>query len=163
PSSPGSSSPTRSRSRRSAGLWGTSAQPNGASSFPRRGSRRPAAARSSVVLPAPFRPMRATRSPGRTTRSTPPRTSRWPSANPALHHRDDAVGVDEAALQAMLGQDYRHPPFLVQPPQQPDQLVAGHRVELRGGLIEKDEARAQHQRGGERDPLKLAARQRIRG
>ena len=64
PSGPGSSSPTRSRTSRSPGACGTSAQPAGASALPRRGSTRPAIARRSVDFPAPFRPISATTSPG---------------------------------------------------------------------------------------------------
>jgi hypothetical protein len=42
----------------------------------------------------------------------------------------------------VLGEHDGHPPLLVQPPQQADQLLAGDRVELRGGLVEADQARS---------------------
>ena len=41
----------------------------------------------------------------------------------------------------MLGEQDRHPPLLVEPAQQPDQLVAGDRVELRRRLVEQDQRR----------------------
>ena len=46
---------------------------------------------------------------------------------------------------------------LVQPPQQPDQLVPGHRIQLRGRLVEHDQLRAPRERGAERHALQLAA------
>ena len=48
---------------------------------------------------------------------------------------------------------------LVEPPQRPDQLIAGDRVELRGRLVEHDQRGAAGERGAERDALELAAGQ----
>ena len=75
----------------------------------------------------------------------------------------DPIGRGEAALQAVLGEQDRDPPLLVEPAQQPDQLVAGDRVELGGRLVEQDQARAGDQRRGERDPLQLAAGEGVDG
>jgi hypothetical protein len=70
--------------------------------------------------------------------------------------------VREAALEAVLGEHDGGPPLLVEPPQQPDELVAGDRVELRGRLVEEHEPRAAGERGAERDALQLAAGQLAR-
>ena len=48
---------------------------------------------------------------------------------------EDAVGGGEAALEAVLGEQDRYPPLLVQAAEEPDQLVAGYGVELGGWLI----------------------------
>ncbi len=77
----------------------------------------------------------------------------------AAGHRDHPVGRRQAALQAMLDQQYRRVGLLVEPAQLPDQLVARHGVQLRGRLVEQDQRRARDERGGERDPLQLAAGQ----
>ena len=63
----------------------------------------------------------------------------------------------------MFGQQHRHPPLLVQPSQQPDQLVAGDRVELRGRLVEQHQPRPRHQRRRQRHPLQLAAGEGVDG
>ncbi len=78
-------------------------------------------------------------------------------------HRDHAIGGGEAALEPVFGEQDRHPPLLVQPPQQPDQLVAGDGVELGGGLVEQDEPGPGDERGGEGDPLQLAPREGVDG
>ena len=54
----------------------------------------------------------------------------------------DPVGGGEAALEPVLGEQDRHPPLLVEAAQQPDQLVAGDRVELGGRLVEEDQRAA---------------------
>ena len=78
-------------------------------------------------------------------------------------HCDHAVGGGEAALEAVFGQQDRDAPLLVQAAQQPDQLVAGHRVELGGGLVEEDELGAGHQGRGEGYALQLAAGEGVDG
>src|SRR5207342_676124 len=78
-------------------------------------------------------------------------------------HGDDAVGGGEAALEAVLGEQDRHAPLLVEAAQQPDQLVAGDRVELGGRLVEEDELRAGDEGGGEGDALQLATGERVDG
>ena len=72
--------------------------------------------------------------------------------------RDHAVGRGQAALEAVLGQDDRRAPFLVEPPQQPDELVAGDRVELGGRLVEQHQPRAA--RRAPRPARRAAARRR---
>ena len=57
----------------------------------------------------------------------------------------------------MLGQQHGQLQILVQPPQQPDQLIPGHRIELRGRLIQAHDRRPAGQRGPERRPLQLTA------
>ena len=54
----------------------------------------------------------------------------------AVRHRDHAVGGRQAALQTVLRHDDRGSPVLVEPPQLPDELVAGHGVELGGRLVQ---------------------------
>ena len=71
--------------------------------------------------------------------------------------RDHAVGGRQAALEAVLGEHDRRLPLLVEPAQQPDQLVAGDRVQLRGRLVEQHQPRAARERRAERDALLLAA------
>jgi hypothetical protein len=78
-------------------------------------------------------------------------------------HGDHAIGRRQAALEAMLAQHDRRVPLLVEPSQQADQLVAGDRVELRGGLVEQHHARASRERGAERHALLLAAGELVRG
>ena len=46
--------------------------------------------------------------------------------------RDDPVRSAEAALEPVLAEQHGHTPFLVEPPQEPDQLIAGDRVVIRG-------------------------------
>ena len=82
-------------------------------------------------------------------------------ADPPRLDRDHPVGCRQAALQPVFGEQHRHPPLLVQPPQQPDQLVAGDRVELRGRLVEQHQPRPRHQRRRQRHPLQLAAGQGV--
>ena len=62
----------------------------------------------------------------------------------------------------MLDEHDRRPPLLVEPAQQPDELVAGDRVELRGRLVEQHEPRPPGERRAERDALQLAAGQLVR-
>ena len=76
--------------------------------------------------------------------------------------REHAVGGAEAALEAVLDEHDRRPPLLVEAPQQPDELVAGDRVELRGRLVEQHEPRPAGERRAERDALQLAAGQLVR-
>ncbi len=78
-------------------------------------------------------------------------------------HRNGAVGGAEAALQAVLGEDDRHPPLFVQPAQEADELVARDRIELRRGLVEQHQLRAPDQRGRERDTLELPAGEGVHG
>ena len=85
-----------------------------------------------------------------------PEGSRSQAISPRVH-RDHAVGRAEAALEAMLDQQHRRLRLLVEPAQLPDQLVAGDRVELRGGLVEQHQRRAGDERRGERHALQLAA------
>ncbi len=77
--------------------------------------------------------------------------------------RDHPIGGTQAALQAVLGEQDRRLPLLVEAAQQPDQLVAGDGVELRGRLVEQQHPRAARERGAERDALLLAARELVRG
>ena len=84
-------------------------------------------------------------------------------ADPAALHRHHPVGGGKAALEPVFGQQHRHPPLLVQPPQQPDQLVAGDRVELRGRLVEQHQPRSRDQRRRQGNPLQLAAREGVDG
>ena len=79
----------------------------------------------------------------------------------AAIERDGAVGGGQAAFQAVLGDHDRGAPLLVEPPQEPDQLVARHRVELRGGLVEQQQLRPVGQRPRQRDPLQLATGERV--
>ena len=65
PASPGSSSPTRSRTKHVARVLGQQGHAARRSTRPRAGSISPAAPRSRVLLPAPLRPISATRSPAR--------------------------------------------------------------------------------------------------
>ena len=83
------------------------------------------------------------------------------AGHPAVHQRDHAVGGGQAALEPVLGHHHRGAPVLVEAPQQPDQLVAGHGVELRGGLVEQQQLGAVDHRGGDRHALQLAAGQRV--
>ena len=102
PASPGSSSATRSRTSMSAGLCGRRAHPRGAASDPRAGSSSPAAARSRVLLPAPFRPMSATRSPGASSRSSPRSTSRDPARRVELD--PEVASLERRRLRAATRQ-----------------------------------------------------------
>jgi len=70
---------------------------------------------------------------------------------------DHAIRGAEAPFEPVLGDHDGRPPLLVEAPQQPDKLVARHRVELRGGLVEQHQPRAAGQRGGERHALLLAS------
>src|SRR5205809_519006 len=58
----------------------------------------------------------------------------------------------------MLGTEHRHPPLLVQPYQEADQLVARDRVELRGGLVQQRQPRPADQGGSDRHPLSVVVR-----
>ena len=90
------------------------------------------------------------------------RARRRVAGDRAVAQRDHAVGVRQAALEPVLGEHDRRAPLLVEPAQQPDQLVAGDRVELRGRLVEQHERRAPGERGAERDALQLAAGELVR-
>ena len=79
-------------------------------------------------------------------RARPPTTSASDGAAsqaiaPSSHHHD-AVGVRQAALEPVLGEHDRRPPLLVEPAQQPDELVARDGIQLRGRLVEQHDARA---------------------
>ena len=63
----------------------------------------------------------------------------------------------------MLGKQDRRLPLLIEPAEQPYQLVAGDRVELRSGLVEQHELRPARERCRERDALLLAPRKVVRG
>ena len=91
------------------------------------------------------------------------RARRRVAGDRAVAQDDDAVGVRQAALEPVLGEDDGGPLFLVEAAQQPDQLVAGDGVELRGRLVEQDERRAAGERRAERDALQLAAGELVRG
>ena len=80
----------------------------------------------------------------------------------AALERDHAVGGGEAALEAVLGEHDRGAPLLVDAPQDAEQLVARHGVELGGRLVEQQQPRAAGQRRAERDALELAAGQLVR-
>ena len=80
---------------------------------------------------------------------------------PAVAQLDHPVGGGQAALQAVLGEQDRGPPLLVEPAQDAEQLVARDRVQLRGRLVEQQQPRPPRQRGGERDALQLAAAQLV--
>ena len=71
----------------------------------------------------------------------------------------DAIGVGEAALEPVLGEHDRRPPLLVQPPQQPHELVARDGIQLRGRLVEQHDARLARERCAERHALQLTAGQ----
>ena len=246
------------------GFCSSSATRPAASTRPRVGASSPLAWRSSVDLPAPLRPISATRSPGASARSTPRRTARPPerscqtprkasagggSARPrrasaprprrgrsrrgarprragagarrrlvveqpvraqrrarlldaarrraqagareqprarrrqrrrplgrplqeaarrrvagqrAAVEGEHAVGGAEAALEAVLDEHDRRPPLLVEAAQQPDELVAGDRIELRGRLVEQQDPRPAGERRAERDALQLAAGELVR-
>jgi hypothetical protein len=83
------------------------------------------------------------------------------AGQPAVLEDQDAVRGAQAPLQAVLGEDDRRPPLLVQPAQEPHELVARDGIELGGRLVEQDELRATGERGAERDPLQLAARELV--
>ena len=76
--------------------------------------------------------------------------------------RDHAVDRRQAALEAVLGEHDRRLPLLVEPAQQPDQLVAGNGVQLRGRLVEQHQPRPAGERRAERDALLLAAGELVR-
>jgi hypothetical protein len=80
----------------------------------------------------------------------------------AVAHHDDAIRRGQAPLEAVLGQDDRRPPLLVQPPQEPDQLVAGDRIQLRGRLVQQHQPGSARQRRAQRDALQLATAQLAR-
>ena len=61
----------------------------------------------------------------------------------------------------MLGHDDGRAEFLVEAPQEPDELVARDRVELGGRLVEQEQRRTVDHRRGDRDALQLAARERV--
>ena len=77
------------------------------------------------------RPLAGSRVGRRRTRSAPASTATTRSA------------ADRQRSSRCSASSDGHPPLLVQPPQQPDQLVAGDRVELRGRLVEQHQPRAQ--------------------
>ena len=80
------------------------------------------------------------------------------AGEPPAREREHPVAGREAALEPVLGHQNGRPRLLVQPPEHPDELVAGDRVELRRRLVEDDESRAVNERGRQRHPLQLAAR-----
>ena len=136
-----------------------------------RAAARSRAAPAPAARPARSRPTRASRSPARASltdagsgRARPARTGARPGVasagvasaaqarklarrrrrrrSRALDQRDHAVGRRQAALEPVLGDHHGRAPVLVQPPQQPDQLVARDRVELRGRLVEQQQRAA---------------------
>ena len=78
-------------------------------------------------------------------------------------HRDHAVGGRQAALEALLDQHDGGVALLVEPAQQPDQLVAGDRVQLGGGLVQQHQLGPGGERARERHPLQLAAGELLGG
>ena len=72
----------------------------GGVTVPRTGSSSPAAARSSVLLPAPLRPISATRSPGSIARSRPRRTSRGPPPSSSSTQRSRSSSAARARSPA---------------------------------------------------------------
>ncbi len=80
-----------------------------------------------------------------------------------LLHRHYPVRCGQATLQTVFGQQDRDPPLLVQSAQKPDQLIAGDRVELGGGLVEEDQTGASNKGGGECHALQLASGERVNG
>ena len=55
---------------------------------------------------------------------------------------DHPIREAQAPLEPVLGEQDRHVGILVHPPQQPDQLIAGNRVQLRCGLVEDQKSAA---------------------
>ena len=148
PASP-RSAPTR--ARRSASRSSPRARSAARASLtPAGGGRRPAP-RGTCAPPASAARARASAAQARNA------ARRRVAGDRAVGQRDDAVGGRQAALEPVLGEQDRRPPLLVEPPQQPDQLVAGDGVELRGRLVEQHQPRAARQRRAERDALQLAA------
>ena len=84
------------------------------------------------------------------------------AGDPGLLQRDHSARGREAALQAVLGDHHGGAPVLVQAPEQPHQLVARHRVELRGGLVQQQQRGTPHHRRGDGHPLKLSAGEGVR-
>ncbi len=78
-----------------------------------------------------------------------------------IHHRDHAIRRRKAALQPVLGDHHGGSPVLVQASQLPDELVARHGIELRGRLVEHEQRRVVHHRGGDRHALELPAGERV--
>ena len=76
---------------------------------------------------------------------------------------DHAIGGGQAALQAMLRQQDRGIPLLVEAAQEPDQLIPGDGIQLGGGLVEQQHGGAPREGGAERDALLLAAGERVGG
>ena len=132
----------------------------------RRGSAARAGRRREAARSRPARTSERTASPapGRRSIAQARKSPGAPSkAIGAGVHRDHPVGGGQAALETVLGEQHRHPPLLVEPAQQPDQLVAGDRVELRGRLVEQDQRRPGDQGRGQGDPLQLPAREGVDG
>ena len=94
---------------------------------------------------------RARPRPG-TPRATRRRRSHRPPARPRDRRRPGSAPGD--ARRARWSR--RSPRW---PTQEPDQLVAGHRIELRGRLVQHDHGGPAGQRRPQRHPLQLAARQ----
>jgi hypothetical protein len=63
----------------------------------------------------------------------------------------------------VLGEENGYPPLLVEAAQEPDQLVPCHRVQLRRGLIQEDEAGPGDEGGSEGNALELATRKGVDG
>jgi len=70
-----------------------------------------------------------------------------------------AIRVLEHALQAMLGQHHGDVPLPVQAHQRAEEGVRRLGIQLRGGLVQHQDGRAERQRRGERDALLLPAGQ----
>ena len=73
--------------------------------------------------------------------------------------RNHPVRRRKAALEALLGQHDRRTVVLVQAPQLRQQLLGGNRVQLRGGLVQQQQAGPCRKRRSKRDALKLTAGQ----
>src|SRR6187551_808346 len=79
----------------------------------------------------------------------------------AVEHADDPVGL--APHGDVVGDDEEaEPPLDVQPAHQRDDLLRVLGVEVAGRLVRPDDRWVVDERAGDRDPLALAARKRVR-
>ena len=121
------------------------------------GRRAQARAREQPRGRASAAPARALGGPARGTRAAARRRPRAPSCSATTRS-----ACDRQRSRRCSASSDRRAPLLVEAPQQPDELVAGDRVELRGRLVEQHEPRAAGERGAERDALQLAAGELVR-
>ncbi len=124
---------------------GASASPAGGSS-PRVAQGGPRALDPGHAGTRPSRP--SSRAPGVCSSGacSPPRSGTPPAAasqtSRPRSQSDDPVRGGQTALEAVLGEQDGGVEVLVEPAQRAEQLVAGHRIELGGRLVEHDERRA---------------------